>query len=124
MVVHDADVARVQPCVGVDGRLRLRRLVEVAEHHVVAAHDDLARVASTNLLAVVVHDVDLDAGDGTARGGGDGLRVVVVATHGGDPARFGQPVARDHRLEAEHVMHLANELDRDEGGAGHGQAQR
>ena len=55
-LVHRADVAGVQPSVGVDRLGRLLRVLEVPAHHVVAAHHDLAGLAARHLAAVVVDD--------------------------------------------------------------------
>ena len=114
----------MQPPVGVDGGRRLLGLVVVGAHHVVAPYHDLSGLAPRHLLALVVDDQHLDAGDGPARGGGDRLGVVIVAAHGGDAARLGEAVPGDDGLERELPPHAQDELDGDGGGAGDGQAQR
>ena len=114
-LVHHPDVARVQPPVGVDRRLGLLRLVQVALHHVVAPDHDLARLSPQDLHPVFVDDQDLDVVDGPTGRGRDGLRVVVVAAHGRDAGGLGQSVAGHHGLEAEDVVHLVHQLHRNRG---------
>ena len=81
-LVERAEVAGVQPTIGVDRACRLRRVVEVAPHHAVAPDQHLARLSQRLRLAVVVGDADLEAGTGPTDGGGDGLEVVVGAGAG------------------------------------------
>ncbi len=121
--VHDADVAGVQPALGID-RLRRRRLVApVARHHRVAPHDDLARLARRH-LAAVRHGPHLQAGYGAARGGGDDLGRIAAPAHGHGPAGLGQAVGGEDGVEPELVAHGLHQLDRHHGGAGHPEPQR
>ena len=114
-LVERADVAGVQPAVGVD---RLRGglgVVEVAEHHVVAAHQE---------LAAVVGDLWLHAGDRPAVGGRHRGRVVVVAAHRHDDRASVMPKAVTTWSMASSVSHPLDEHDRDDGGAGDREPQR
>ena len=113
VVVEAAEVAGVQPAVGVDRLGGGDGIVEVALHDAVAAHQDLA----------VVGDAHLDAVARQAGGGGDVLERVAGPgqRHG---ARLGQPVAGHQRLERQLVVHPADQLDRDVGGAGDTGPQR
>ena len=122
--VHYADVAGVQPAVGVDRLGRLVGIVEIADHHVVAAYHHLAGLAPWHLVAVSVDDQHLDVVDGAARAAGDDLGRVVVATHRGDSRGLGEAVAGDDRLEAERVAHGVDERHRHRRRPGHRQAQR
>ena len=122
--VDVADVAGVEPAVGVDGLGGRGRVVEVADHHLEAARHDLTRVAGRHVVAVGVDDLHLDAGDRAPRRVGDDLGVVVVPAHAHDAGGLGEPVAGDHALEAELLAHLHHELDGDDGRAGDRQAQR
>ena len=113
VVVEAAEVAGVQPAVGVDRLGGRDRVVEVALHDAVAADQHLA----------VVGDAHLDAVARQARGGGDVLERIARPRqrHG---ARLGQAVARHQRLERQFVVHPADQFDRDVGGAGHAGPQR
>ena len=106
-VVEAAEVAGVQPAVGVDRLGGGGRVVEVALHDAVAAHQDLA----------VVGDADLDVVARQARGGGDVLERVA-GTRERHGARLGEAVAGHQRLERKFLVHAADELDRDVGRAG------
>src|SRR5207249_11993600 len=78
--VDEADVARLQPPV-LDGRLRGDLVAEVALHDVVAADDELAGLTGRHVVAVVVDDTHVDAGERLADGGGDHLGGVGVTAH-------------------------------------------
>jgi hypothetical protein len=57
-----ADIAGVEPAVGLDGVGRRLGLVQVAEHHLGAAHQHLAGLARLDFLASrQVHDLALGA---------------------------------------------------------------
>jgi hypothetical protein len=99
-------------------------LAVVALHHVVAAHHHLAGLAAGQLLAGGVDAAHLEVRNRAARGGGDGLRVVVIATHADDTGGLREAIAGDDRLEAELVAHALDELHRDRRRAGDGQPQR
>jgi len=43
-LVHRAEVAGVQPAIGIDGGRRRLRVVEIAARHRLAAHHDFARL--------------------------------------------------------------------------------
>ena len=103
--VEDADVAGVQPAVAVDGLRGVVRVLEVAEHDVVAAHDDLAWLADGHGAVIVVHATQLDAGYRLAAGAHHELGAVAGAGHGHRAAGFRQTVARDHRGDAELAAH-------------------
>ncbi len=70
--IDGPDVAGVQPAVGVD-RLggRLGGVIEVSDHHHLAAREDLAGVGQC----------DLHAREGSTAGVGDGFVVVVGGVH-------------------------------------------
>ena len=114
----------MQPTLGIDGLGGLVGIVQVADHHVVAADDHLARLAGRALGSVGGDDPDLDVIDGPSRGPGDEGRIIVVATHGGDSRRLGEAVAGHHLLEAETVAHGVDHLDGDSRSAGHSQSER
>ncbi len=78
-VVHDPDVAGVEPAVGVDGLGRGLGVLEVARHHGVAPHHDLARLAARQLGALGVDDAHLEAGDGAPE--------VLAMVSGSSPRR-------------------------------------
>src|SRR5690606_3541290 len=83
-LVHDADVAGVQPAVGVDGlRGRVGQVV-VAEHDLVAAGADLARLPDGQRRAVRPGDLHLDLPQRRARRVQLVVRGVVRAGLGDD----------------------------------------
>ena len=106
-VVERADVAGVQPAVGVDRRGGGLRVVEVAEHDVGPAQQHLARSVVGGAV-----DAQLEAGDRAAAGGGDGGRVVVGAAHRAEPAGLGHAERGEHEVDAEFGLHP---LDQDTG---------
>ena len=92
---------------------RRLRVVPVALEHVGPAHPDLARVADEHVVAVVVDQAHLDAGDDLpdrARAGLDAGRA------GDDRRRLGQPVALGER-EAEALLAAPGHVRRQRGGA-------
>ncbi len=115
-VVQPADVAGMQPAVRVDRLSRGGRVVEVPEHHVRPAEQDLpgrastaraaraALVAQVGLLAARSRDLDLEVRGGPARGRGHGLRIVAWTAHGHDDG-LGQPVCGEHGVEAQLGAH-------------------
>ena len=113
----------MEPAVGVDGLSSLLGIVQVSEHHVVPSDHDLAGLAPGQLVAVVVHDLHFDVGNGPSRGVGDGLGIVVVAAHGGDARRLGEAIAGDNGLEPQTGPHLKDHLHRDDGCPSHRQPQ-
>ena len=102
-VVERADVAGVQPAVGVDRLGGGLRVVEVAEHHVVAA-DAAARRSS--------RDPGLHARDRAAAGGRDRLGGVALAAHRDDD-RLGHPERGHHVVDAPRLV--AHPLDQHHG---------
>ncbi len=113
-----ADVPRRQPAVRVDGGGTGLRVVEVAEHHVVAAHQEFAVVPGRQRGPVRAGHPYLDTVDRAARGHRDGLGVVVGGADGDGAAALGEPVGGEH-LGEEFGPHPPDEGDRDDGGAGH-----
>ena len=95
------DVTGVQPAVGVDGLGGGLGVVEVADHHLVAARHDLTLLAGGHLVAVGIDDLHLDAGERPPRRVGDDLGVVVVSAHGDGAGGLGEAVAGDDRVEPE-----------------------
>ena len=122
-LVHHADVAGVQPAVGVDRFGGGGWIIEVAFHHVVAAHHDFAGLAAWHLGAGLVDAAHFDVGDRPSGGVGDGLGIILGAAHGDHARGFGEPVAGDDRLDVQFVAHAVDQLDRNDGGAGDHQAQ-
>ena len=123
-LVHDPDVARVEPSVGVDRLCCLLGVVEIPLHHVVATDHDLAGFAAGKLASLWVVDLHLDVVDGAAARLRDDFGIVVVATHRGHTRRLGEAVAGDDLLEPETLAHLHDHFDRDGSGAGDGEPQR
>ena len=122
-VVHHADVAGVEPAVGVDGVGRGVGILEVARDDGVAAHHDLTGLTPFGLEPFVVDHADLEAGDGASRGLGDGLGGVALAAHGDGAGGLGEPVGGEDGGEGELAAHAVDQLDRDDRGAGDGEAQ-
>ena len=83
VVVHRADVAGAEESVRRHDFRRLVRTLPVAGHIHRRADRDLAGVAVLHLIAVVVEDLDLDAGHGQADRAGEFLAVGAVAGHAG-----------------------------------------
>ena len=117
--VERAEVAGVQPAVGVDrGRGRLG-VVEVAAHHGLAAHDDLARLAGRGVGARRRRPCG-PRSPATARRRSSAM--CSKSSSGwlpGDGARFGEPVPGEDALERQLLADAPDELDRDVGRAGH-----
>ncbi len=116
--VQRAYVARAQPAV-LDHLGRPARLAPVAAHHAVAALEDLSALTRGHRLAVVVHDLDLDAGHRPPGGGGDHLDGVAGPRHRHDRALH-QAVGVDHAFQARLQQQPADQL----GGHGGGAADR
>src|SRR5690349_19548165 len=64
VLVDPADVARVEPPVRVDRRLRRVRTVPVALHDVVPADRDLTHLVARHVTPLVVDELHLDTLDG------------------------------------------------------------
>ena len=77
-----------------------RRVVQVAEHHVRPAEQDLAGLAGRRRPSAGPGHPDLEAGRGPSRGAGHGLRVVTRAAHRRHH-RLGQPVGGQHGPQAQ-----------------------
>ena len=110
--VQAAGVTGVQPAVRVDGGLRGLRVVQVAEHQVRPAEQDLAAVG----------DPHLEAGRRPPRRAGHRLRRIPGAAHRRHHG-LGQPVGGEHDLEAQVAPHPLDQRDRDVGRAGDREAQ-
>ena len=111
-VVHDPDVAGVEPAVGIDRVSGGCRIVEVADHDVVAPTHDLARLAARHVGTVVVDDADLGVRDGPTGGLRDGLGIVLGTTHGDRAGGLGEAVGGDDGPEGEFGAHSFDHLDR------------
>ncbi len=119
-----SDVAGVQPPVGVDGLGGGLGVVEVADHHLVAARDDLARLAGGQVVAVDVDDLHLDAVERARKlvwamiSGSSSWRHMATGAGG-----LGEPVTGDDGVEAELLaLHRTSSTGTDRS-AGDGQAQ-
>ena len=112
----------MQPPLGREHLGRLVGIVEVAQHDAPAAQEDLAGLAWRDLAPTLADDAHLEPGTRTPHRGGHRLRVVVVrgATRG--PA-LGQSVAGDHPGEGQLGIDPPDQLDRDVGRTGDGDAQ-
>jgi|GEM_PF-5763034 len=110
--VQAAGVPGVQPAVRVDGGLGGLGVLQVAEHQVRPAEQDLAGVA----------DPYLEAGRRAPRGAGHRLRRVAWTAHRRHHG-LGQPVGGEHDLEAQFAPHPLDQRDRHVGRAGDGEAQ-
>ncbi len=99
-----AQIAGVQPPLGIDRLGRGGGVVEVPLHHRVAAHQHLA----------VVGDAHLDTVTGPSCGGGDvGERIPRARQRHG--AGLGEAVSRRQGLERKLLVHPAYQFDRDVG---------
>ncbi|MNX71346.1 hypothetical protein D3C86_1026580 [compost metagenome] len=98
VVAQGAHVAGAQPAVGGDGLAGGLFVVEVAEHDVGAAGQDLA----------VLGDLDLDVGEGLAHRADPGAAGPV---HGDDRRGLGEAIALEHRdaEDLEEHAHLARQ---------------
>jgi hypothetical protein len=110
--VQAAGVAGVQPAIRVDGGLGGFEVVQVAEHQVRPAEQDLAAVG----------DPHLEVGRRAPRGARHRLGWISGAAHRRHHG-LGQPVAGEYRLEAQFALHPLDQRDRDVGRAGDRQAQ-
>ena len=94
VLVQRAQVARVEPAIGVEAFGVLLRGLVVALEEAVAAHPDLA--ATVRLVdgraRLRLADLQLDAGQGASGGDGALLRRVVGVAEGGHAPAFRQPV--------------------------------
>ena len=102
VVVEHADVAGHEPAVGAErgfGRGRVR----VADEQLRPAAPDLARHADLDVVAVVVDETDLDAGQRPPVGG-DALVVRRVGSAAGDRRVLGRAeAARDLDADAPRI---------------------
>ena len=114
VLVHPAEVARVEPAVLDDLGGHLLVLV-VSLHDVVALEDEFADGFPRELPALLVDDFRLHAGDGDS----DGARFLghVETAEGGDGRRLGQAVAL-HDLDAEPLFEDGDEIRRHRRAAG------
>src|SRR5690606_976352 len=101
-----ADVAGVQPAVGVDGGGGGLRVVEVAQHHVGAAQQHL-----TGAVLGRIVDAQLEAGDRAAAGGGHRDRVVLGPAHGAETAGLGEAVGGQHDVDVQLGLHPLDQHD-------------
>ena len=124
-VVHDADVAGVQPAVRVDRVRRRLRVLVVALHHVVAADDDLARLAARRPRCCPSSTMRTSV-SGIAHP--DVFAIVSASSPSRhidtDAGRLGEPVRGEDRLERELAAHPLDQLDGDGRRAGHRETQR
>ena len=125
VVVHDADVAGVEPALGVDGLGRGLGVLEVAGHHRVAPDEDLPRAAPAGSSAPAASTIRTSV-SGMARpevwemtSGGS-----PPAAHGDHPGGLGQAVGGEDGGEGELGPHPADELDGDGRRPGHRQPER
>ena len=102
--VQHADVPGVQPTFGVDGLGRTLGVAPVARHDVVAAYDDLPRLAGRHRLPVD-HGLYLQARNGAPRRAGDDVGRIAAPAHGHRAGGLGQPVGGEHVVEAEVPAH-------------------
>jgi len=107
VVVDYADVAGVQPAVGVEHPLGRVGIAPVAREHIGPAHEDLAGIAREHVVPVGVGQPDVDTGERRADGAGARLRRDRARGH--DRRRLGEPVPVVHR-EAEALLHLVDQL--------------
>jgi hypothetical protein len=121
LLVHDPDVAGVEPALGIDRPRGLLRILEIAPHHVVSAHPDLAGLAARDLAAGLVDADHLGVRERATIGVRDRLGIVSELAGGDRAAALGQTVGLDHVFEAELVAHAAHELDGGRRGAGDGE---
>jgi hypothetical protein len=102
----------MQPAVRVDGRRGRRRVVQVAEHQVGAAQQDLLRRP----------DPHLEPGRRPPRRAGDHRGRVARTAHRGHH-RLGQAVGGEHGLEAQLAPHPLDQRDRHVRRPGHREPQ-
>ncbi|MDT4844992.1 hypothetical protein FQZ97_789640 [compost metagenome] len=109
----------MQPTVGVYGCCRGFRVVEVALHQVVAAHQQLSGFAGRHRVAGGVHAAHFHVREGATGGGGHDLRRITGAADGDEAAGFGQAVGGDYGLETQLAGHAPDHFHRHRGGARH-----
>ena len=105
--VRARDVARMEPAAA-QRILRRFRHIPVAEHDVVAAHDELAALAFRHFVSCGVDELPLDAGDGGTDGADDGLSDRI---HRDDGRGFREAVAFAY-IDAEFLDEILLDLER------------
>ena len=102
--VHRAEIAGVQPAVGIDRLSCLLWHLEVARHHLIAAHAQLSDGAGRDDGSCRrLDDLDLGVGQRLADGLCLVLRCIRGLGLGDDPAGFGLPVD-DPGVDAERLL--------------------
>jgi len=110
--VHHADVAGVQPAIGLDGLRRLGRILEVALRDVVATNHDLARLHRVTARAVVAACLQFHTRIGPTREVRDRLGIVAGPTRRREPGHLGEPVGGEDRLHTKLVTQRLDHLHR------------
>jgi hypothetical protein len=122
--VHRAEVAGVEPAVPVDGHGRRPRVVEVAEHDLVAADPDLAdRPARRGRPGPAFDDLELRAGQRPADAAEPVGQRVGRCRRGEQAGGFGLR-ERGQDRNAEQCFRVAREIRGDPRAAAHHRAQR
>src|SRR5262249_50985537 len=113
-LVDGTDVASMQPTVDVDGGSGGVRVVEVTQHHVGPAQQNLACFSWPGRI-----DPQLEPGERTPAGGGDRHRVVVGTAHGAHAVGLGQTVGGQHDVDVKFGLHAFHQHDRHGSRPGH-----
>ena len=109
---HDAEVAGVQPAVGLDHVCGAYGVAIVAFHDGVAAHADFSLDADRLAGAIGGgDDLDLGLGHGAAHGVDADFERVAGVAHGDDGRGFGLAVGDDEFADVHFVEHALHEFD-------------
>src|SRR5439155_11830228 len=110
--IHGGEVARVHPPVLVDGLSRAFGIVPVADHHRVAAGEQLARLTPGHRAARLRRDdLDLDVRVDPADGADPAIELIVGPRLGGDRRRLRHPVTDGHLVHVHGRDDLLHDLD-------------
>ena len=121
---HDAEVAGVQPAIGLDDLSGSLGIAIVAFHHRVAAHADFALHADGETRAVGGGD---DLNFGLRHGAADGVDAdfdgVSGVAHGDDGRGLGLAVGDDEFADVHFIEHALHQFDGTRSAAHHAGAQ-
>ncbi|CAB4579917.1 unannotated protein [freshwater metagenome] len=109
----------MQPTVSVNRFSGGFRIIEIAEHDVVATADDFTGFATRKFVVVLVDDANFSIGNCTPRRKRNGFGIVFRTTHRDGAGCFGQTVGSDDVFKCELVTHALDHRDRNCRSSGH-----
>ncbi|MNH19653.1 hypothetical protein D3C79_793970 [compost metagenome] len=113
MYIQIADIARVEPTLGINGLRGRLRVIEITPHHMKTAQADFPRHARGDRLVIRRTDAHFSAFDGPATGAGNNVGGVIRVADGRQAATLSQPIGGGHHVYPKLAAHALDQHRRD-----------